>query len=217
MATNNFMNVKTCIEQGNVAELDKLLNNNPALANERIVWGPENRNLTDPLHFVSDFVFNGQLNNHTAAEIATVLIQHGALINGSKGSETPLIGATSLHAGTVANLLVDQGADIHAISVHGATALHWSCYTGLPETVVKLLGCGANLEQKCTQFHATPLFWAIHAVRYGASTDHTQIIEAVNVLLDAGADKETCNFEDYSARQLAEDTGNPTLITLMAV
>lgn len=209
------MPVKQCIDAGDPSKLEALLLHNPELANTKVIWGPEKRNKTDPLHYVSDSVAQGLLSNGAEATIAETLITHGALINGEQHAETPLIGATSLAAAAVAEVLIDHGADIHATSVHGATALHWSCYCGLPAIAQKLLNAGAHLDQKCTQFHATPLFWAVHAVHYGSDQDHSKMVRAVEVLLDAGAEKETVNFEDYSALQLAKDTGNKDLITLL--
>ena len=207
--------VKQAIDSGNVVELNSLLENTPELANAKIVWGPEKKNRTDPLHYIADSVFEGRQSPGVEIKLARVLLKHGTLINGDKNGETPLLGATSLAAGNLANLLIDQGADIHATSVHGATALHWSCYTGLPDTVSKLLGAGANMEQKCTQFHATPLFWAIHAIQYGSDKNHNKMIAAIQYLLEAGASKDTSNYQDYSALQLAKDTGNITLIDLL--
>lgn len=207
--------VKHAIDTGNAKELDSLLRTRPELANTKIIWGPENKNKTDPLHYIADSVFEGKPNSENDLELARTLLRHGALINGNKHAETPLLGATSLAAGRLANLLIDEGADIHATSVHGATALHWSCYTGLPVTVSKLLSNGADQEQKCTQFHATPLFWGIHAIRYGSDQEHSNMIEAIELLINAGARKDTSSYQDITALELAKDTGNDVLIKLL--
>ncbi len=211
----NSDSVKDAIDSGDIAGLETILSSTPALANTKIVWGPEKKNKTDPLHYIADAVFEEKLTSDKDVELAQLLLKHGALIDGSEGTESPLLGATSLAAGQLANLLIDKGADIHATSVHGATALHWSCYTGLPDTVSQLLAAGARVEQKCTQFHATPLFWAIHAIKYGSDKAHNKMIAAIRHLLDAGADKDTCNHQDYTALQLAKDTDNETLIGLL--
>lgn len=211
----NSDSIKQAIESGNIAELDALLTATPELANTKIIWGPEKRNRTDPLHYIGDCVSTGKLPPDIDHKLGQVLLNHGALLNGSEHAETPLIGATSLKAGNLANLLIDKGADIHATSVHGATALHWSCYTGLPNTTEKLLNAGAHIEEKCTQFHATPLFWGIHAIRFGSDKNHYKMIAAIKVLLQAGADRQTVNYQNYSALQLAEDTGNESLVKLL--
>ena len=152
------------IETGDVEGIKAALESNPGLANETIVWFLNQENESDPLHYVSDCVFNGLLSHQNALAIARLLLEFGAQANGSKGRETPLIGATSLGVSDVACLLIDSGAELESTSIFGSRALHWAASVGLPETVEKLIDHGAELEAKCTEFGATPLFWAVHAM-----------------------------------------------------
>ena len=209
------MSIKEAIEKGSVEELGALLADNPQLANTRIEWEYNQPNTSDPLHFVSDCVFHGSLKPADAVELSKVLLQHGAEINGSVNAETPLIGAVSLSVASVAHMLINAKADIHATSVHGATALHWAAYVGLPDITKLLIERGAKLEQKCTSFAATPLFWSAHAVRYGAATEHSGIVAAARILVNCGAKTDTTNHQGYKLLQLAIDTGNQELIDLI--
>lgn len=148
--------------------------------------------------------------------MAKILIQHGASINGSPDTETPLIGAASLGVAEVATVLIEAGADIHATALFGATALHWASYMGLDGTVCKLIAKGGEIERKCTEFKSTPLFWAVHGIHFGSTHDHSGKIAVVKILIEHGADKNTANFQNYSVQQLARDTGNTELINAIA-
>jgi hypothetical protein len=55
------MDVKTAIEAGDVAALQRLLAANPGFVNTAIRWGKNNEILTQPMHFVCDKVFDGTL------------------------------------------------------------------------------------------------------------------------------------------------------------
>ena len=207
--------IKSAIESGNPAELDRLLTRDPALANTKIQWQSNSEETSDPLHYISDCIFYKLLTNGTEAQLAETLLKHGTEINGSKDSETPLIGAASLGAPNVAKVLLNAGADIHATSVHGSTALHWSCYLGLPEIVEELIQRGADVEKTCTSFESTPLFWAVHSIRNDRDKDHTGRIAAAKILIENGADKRCENNEGYSVLQMAKDTGNASVIKLL--
>ncbi len=208
----NKVDIKEIIAQGMPNELELALQNNPALANEKIHL---DKHSSDPLHLISDCIFNGILHNGSEAELTKILLHHGAALNGSEDSETPLIGAVSLGAESVAEVLLDAGADIYPTSVHGSTALHWAAYMGLPNIVERLLALGADTETRCSSFTSTPLFWAVHAIRYGASPDIDAISAAIKVLIDHGADTTTENFEGYAVKKLALDTGNQKIIELL--
>ena len=149
------------IEAGDLQGLSAVLIADHDLANQSVSWHLNQNNQSDPLHYVCDCVFNGWLDEARGSEVAALLIENGALLDGSIGKESPLIAATSLGVETVAKLLVDAGAKLEPTSVFGARALHWAASVGLPSTVDLLLKQGAELEVKCTEFGATPLYWAV--------------------------------------------------------
>jgi len=66
------------IERGDVGNLRRALDSEPALANQPIRWFLNQQNESDPLHYVSDCVGQGWLTNGTEGEIAEILLAHGA-------------------------------------------------------------------------------------------------------------------------------------------
>jgi ankyrin repeat protein len=209
------MQCKELIEQGLVEELKNLLVKNPELSNKKIKWGQKNKNETDPLHYVSDCVFNGWLTNGKEAELASILIANGAEINGTNGAETPLIGAASLSVESVARMLIEAGANIELTSIHGATALHWACYVGLPSIVQLLLKNGADIEQKCEDFQATPLFWAVQGIYIGQQNNKDEIIKVIKILLDFGAELHSSNFQGVTVIKRAYESNYKKIIQLI--
>ena len=149
-------------QRGEPEALQAALQADPALANQTIHWTLNQENQSDPLHYVSDCVFHEWLTNGTEAEIAALLLKHGAAINGTAGRETPLIGSASLGTQSIAKLLIEAGADLEATSVFGARAIHWAAWLGSAQTVDQLISHGAAIEVTCSQYNATPLIWAVH-------------------------------------------------------
>jgi ankyrin repeat protein len=209
------MQSKELIELGLIDELKDLLLKNPELSNKKIKWGQYKENETDPLHYVSDCVFNGLLTNGNEAEIASVLIANGAKINGSDGAETPLIGAASLSVESVASCLIKAGANISSTSVHGANALHWASYVGLPSIVKLLLNEGADIEQRCIAFQATPLFWAVQGFHKNHPINRSSIVEAAEILVHYGADIHAKNFKGVTVLEWAHESENEDLIQVI--
>lgn len=204
------------IETGSVDMVEQLLLAHPEYANQRITWQLNQTNQSDPLHYVSDARFNGWLTNGREGEIAQLLLQHGAAVNGNDGAESPLIGAASLSAVEVAEVLLAAGADVHRTAVHGATALHWAAWVGKPELVRSLLDHGAILEQKCTGFEATPLFWAVQAFSQHGPEIKADQLGAAKVLLEAGADPRRCNSEGASALDRSQASPSQAMQELLS-
>jgi len=123
------------IERGDVGNLRRALDSEPALANQPIRWFLNQQNESDPLHYVSDCVGQGWLTNGTEGEIAEILLAHGAAIDGTEARESPLIASASLGAEKVSKVLIGAGAQLESISIFGARALHWGAWMGAPSTV----------------------------------------------------------------------------------
>ena len=84
-------------------------------------------------------------------------------------------------------LMLSLGWPIDARGQHGATALHWAAWNGMPDLVRDLLARHPPLEAIDHDFQGTPLFWAIYASMHGwpcAPGDYAGVAEA---LLEAGA------------------------------
>jgi len=203
------------LASGSTESANRLLQRNSELANSRIAWGPDNKNLTDPLHFISDCVFNGLLSDDAAAELAKSLIDHGALINGSAGAESPLIGAASLSSISVANVLIEHGADIERVALFGATALHWAAYVGTPTVVDALLNKGAIHDVKCSEFGATPLFWAVQGFSKYGPPEKSDQIGAAKILISHGANIRTMNNERVTAIERSQESDSEAMTRVL--
>ena len=138
------------------------LSSNKSLANEPIALDPHPL-AAHPLHRLADGVFAGAYTDQEAVEMAKILVEFGADINGGEliaRRDTPLIAACSLNADQLALYYMEMGADIHHAGTHGGTALHWASWCGRPVLVKALIEAGAVVNQRCIDFQSTPLRWA---------------------------------------------------------
>lgn len=195
---------RTSIEAGDVPAVRAALEAEPALANRTISWYLNQQNESDPLHYVSDCVFNEYVSDERAAEVAALLIGHGARVEGTAGRESPLVAAVSLGAEAVARVLIEAGADLEATSVFGARALHWAAAMGLPSTVERLLERGAEIDARCEDFGATPLYWAAFGAGPDGPNKRKDPVAAAKVLIAAGATVDTANREGVTALECAQ-------------
>ncbi len=135
--------LKTLIENKDYEGIRRLLASNSNLANEGITipYDRKCRTKGHPLHRICDAVFAKKITDEEAIEIAKILLEFGANINGAKIKEkqdSPLLAAASLHAENLGIFYIERGADIHyAGSQDGATALHWAAYCGRDKLVEK--------------------------------------------------------------------------------
>lgn len=192
--------IKALIESGDLAILKQVLQDNPVLVNEGLPFDEENTTKAHPLHRICDAVFSKKITDEQGAELTKVFLEAGADVNAApteKNRDTPLVAACSLHADKVALLLIDRGADIHHQGCYGGTALHWACWCGRDVVAKKLLEEGAQINKLCDEFKSTPLFWAVHGLRFGGNENMHHQAECVKLLLAAGADKSIPNFEGY--------------------
>ena len=208
--------LRMLIEQGDMAGIRRALSENRALANRTIHWVVNQKNESDPLHYVSDCFYQGWLTNGNEGAVATVLLAQGAAIEGSRNRESPLIAAASLGAEKVARVLVENGAALERTSVFGARALHWAAWMGLSSTVELLLKHRAQIEPRCAQFGATPLFWAVHGYGPNGPQRKQDQLGAAKLLIDAGASVDTTNEQGLSALDLSRQGARPDLYELLA-
>jgi ankyrin repeat protein len=203
------------IEAGDVEKLHAALRAEPARANATIRWYLNRWNESDPLHFVSDCVGNGWLTNGREGEVAVVLIEHGAAIEGNAGRESPLIAAASLAASRVARVLIEAGADRERTGLFGARALHWAAWTGEAGIVAQLRARKVEIDPRCSEFGATPLFWAVHGYGPQGPCEKQDQVDAARRLIEAGAKIETTNKHGHSAGALARECARRDMSTLL--
>ena len=83
------MTIQTAIDAGDVEGLNLALASFPGGANELIPWGPGGKNVTHPLHYVSDKVFEKAISERVALRLVDALIKAGSDVN-HKQNETAL-------------------------------------------------------------------------------------------------------------------------------
>jgi hypothetical protein len=200
--------LKKFIDNRDYDGLRQALSQNPNLANEGIPYDERNTAKAPPLHRICDGVFAGQYSDEEAVEFAKIFLEYGANINGDELKEkkdTPLIAASSLHADKVAIFYIESGADINHAGCHGGTALHWAAWCGRPEVVKKLIDAGADINKRCIDFKATPLFWAVHGLKQGDKNNFQNYLQCVKLLIESGAEKNTANGEGKAISDLLDD------------
>lgn len=186
------MDVKTAIRDGNAAALTRLLNEDASRANALIHWGKDDAIRTHPLHFVSDMVFEGTLQESKALPLIDVLIEAGADLNfqtrreDGKAIDTPLIGAASLGAEEVGLRLIEAGARADLPGLFGETALHWAALYGEDRLVAQLIP-GSDINLKDEKYNSPPLGWAIYGCYSPPSEKYRRHREVASLLVRAGA------------------------------
>jgi ankyrin repeat protein len=142
---------KDAIDAGDIQLVRALLAKDPALASTPISWGQMLCQCkTEPLHYLSDAPFNQLWAHGRQAELAAVLIEVGAPVNGlATSGETPLHGAASLGEAGVAEVLINYGADLEAVATYpgipDGTPLDFAVHFGMVEVVNLLVRRGAKV------------------------------------------------------------------------
>jgi hypothetical protein len=203
------------IERGDVVGIRGALESEPALANRTIRWFLNQHNESDPLHYVSDCFGHGWLINGKEGEIAELLLASGAAVDGADNRESPLIGSASLGAEKVSTVLIGAGAALESTSIFGSRALHWAAWIGTPSTVELLVARGANIEARCSEFGATPLFWAVHGYGPDGPKHKKDQVGAARILIQARANVDTANKHGVSALELSKLCANRDMHELL--
>lgn len=200
--------MKKLIDAKAYKDIEAALVNQPGLANEGIRYDDQNITKAHPLHRICDGVFSGTCTEEEAIQMAKIFLKYGANINGgelAEKSDSPLTAASSLNADKVAIFYMEQGANIHHAGCYGGTALHWASWCGRPKVAEQLIARGAAINQRCIDFKASPLFWAIHGLKNGGSKGLNDSLECVKLLIQSGADKNIPNVDGDTVYDMLSD------------
>ena len=200
--------IKNLIDKKDYNGLKQALSKNPDLANEGIPYDNVNTTKAHPLHRICDGVFSNTYKDEEAVEMAKIFLEYGSKVNGielTEKQDTPLVAAASLHADQVAILYIANGADINHAGCHGGTALHWAAWCGRDKVVKKIIQEGAEINKRCMDFKATPLFWAVHGLKKGDGNNRDNYLECAKILIESGADKTIPNSEGKTVFDLLNE------------
>jgi len=195
------LDVKTAIQNGDVAALRGCLVLDRSRANALIHWGNNNRVRTHPLHFVSDMLFNGVLQKGKELPLIEALLDAGACVDFRKDGkrETPLIGAASLGAEDVGLRLLDAGAAPELRGEWGETALHWAALLGENRLAARLIS-GTDVNLRDAKYNSTPLGWAVHGWCNPPAGNHGHQCHVAELLVAGGATVEAQWLEAHQVR-----------------
>jgi ankyrin repeat protein len=172
------MTIQAAIDVGDVEGVERALANFPGIANELIRWGPGGKNVTHPLHYVSDKVFEKAISETVGLRLVDALLTGGSDVN-HRQNETALHAAASLGTEEIGLRLIDAGAHLDVPGSFGETPLHWAAHQGQARLVARLLAAGAKTDIEDTRYHATPLGWARHGLTNrltGSDSGHADVI-----------------------------------------
>jgi hypothetical protein len=187
--------IRMLVQERDYEGIRRLLSREPSLANAGVSLGPPCSTTAHPLHRICDAVFAKLITDDEAVEVAKILLEHGARIDGdssTENSDTPLMAAASLHAENLGIFYIQNGARIDLSDKRdGATALHWAAYCGRDMLVDELIRTGVDVNQLDKTYKCTPLVWALQPLMKNEKNNIHHQRTCVKLLLEAGTDIST--------------------------
>src|ERR1700730_9977341 len=132
-----------------------------------------------------------------AARAGAVALFATMLGSGAVWAEDSLVDVVQAKNHDAAVAMIAKGADVHARSADGTTALHWAIYNDDADLVARLIKAGADVSVT-NDYGANPL-------RQAAVVADPAVIRA---LIKAGADVNGPNAEGETPLMMVARTGN---------
>ncbi len=197
-----------CLEARDAAALTGLLKQQPRLTNAPV---QEGAHAPHPIHAICDRVFDGRMEELQGLTLANVLISAGADLDATHpgNGDSLLISAISLSCPAIAHRLLDKGANPDPRGVFGATALHWAAIMGLPDLVKRLIDHGVYIFLRDTQYHGTPLGWAVQGRFDPPPGARGGQVDCAALLIEAGLQPEP---EWRTSEQILSDAALRTVL-----
>lgn len=206
--TGSMVDIRELVARVDMDGIRAALTRHPELANAGMALGSQDFRTAHPLHRICDGVHSGTYSDEQARDMAALFMEFGANVDGVElieDRDSPLTAAASLTADLTGIFYVDHGATIAHPGCHGGTALHWAAWCGRDLLVKRLISAGAPLEQRCKDYQATPLFWAIHGYKLGGDQNRHGQVACVELLVAAGAVKDTRNGQNVHVLDLLDE------------
>lgn len=138
------------------------------------------------------------------ADVAELLIDHGAEIETKFNTYTPLYIASQNNRKKVVDLLLRKGANIETSGGEGSTSLYISAQQGHLEIVLLLLRYNAKIEA-CYKSGFTPLYVA-------SRNGNTDVVKA---LLEQNANVDACDGDGSTSLYVASQNGHHGSVDLL--
>ena len=132
-----------------------------------------------------------------ALRVSAVALAVAMLGSGAAWAEDSLVDVVQAKDHDAAVALIAKGADVHAHSADGTTALHWAVYNDDADLVQRLIKAGADVSAT-NDYGANPL-------RQAATVADPVVIKD---LIKAGADVNGANAEGETPLMIVARTGN---------
>ncbi len=161
------------IRRHDLLKLETMIQQRPDLVNKEFAYKEPNASDITNAYLLYVAVIENSL------PIVKFLINKGANINlgASNGSSSPLYGASKYSHLTIAQYLIEHGADVNKVNNMGSTPLYMASYKGNLEIARFLVDNGADVNKANNEGY-TPL--------YAASLNEN--LEVVQLLIAHGAD-----------------------------
>jgi ankyrin repeat protein/L-ascorbate metabolism protein UlaG (beta-lactamase superfamily) len=154
---------------------------------------------------------SGMTHMHAAAygghaDVIELLVESGLTCNPGRDEpgNTPLFGALLREHSDAARVLIERGADLHAVRSDSSTALHLAAERGLGDVVALLVEKGADVDVRNTE-GKTPLMAASQSGQP----------EVAELLLRKGADPNASVNDGRTALHEAARSGLPDLVNAL--
>jgi ankyrin repeat protein len=147
---SNSVILRRALDEGDLAELSRLLAEDSTIAGRTHAWGfPCQIGPCQAISYLAQARFNGFVKHRRAGEMTRMLLEAGAPVDGDPtDNETLLITAASYNEVSVARMLIDGGANLEAIgqAVFNGTPLAHAIEFGAVEIVDLLVASGARIR-----------------------------------------------------------------------
>ena len=120
--------------------------------------------------------------------IKTVVAEHPELVSLLRDAyKRQVVHAARNNNLPAVRLMLASGLPVNALGQHGATPLHWAAFHGNAEMAREILRYQPPLERTDSDFHGTPLGWAVYGSENGWFCQTGDYVATIEALLKAGA------------------------------